>query len=112
MERVLGGDFLLGKGCGFGFGLAMGARRAIERGTKFAIGAVVVGRMDGLRGRDGLVRVRFVGGKRFGFSGLGGFLGFGCEFFAKGADALVVFDGAAVETVGLGLVAEELGEGG
>ena len=58
-------------------------------------------------------------GRGFGFLGLrrsGGFVtgfvqGLVGEFGAEGFQAVEVFDGAAVETFGLGLIAEENGPG-
>jgi len=61
-------------------------------------------RRGGFGGRWGR---RFRGGKGFGFFGFGLNNGFVRQLVAEGAEALEFLDGAAVKTLGLGLVAEK-----
>lgn len=56
-------------------------------------------------------RVRFGSGNRFGFLGFGGRDGFVWQLAAECFEALELLDGTAVETLRLGLVTEEEGEG-
>jgi len=102
------------RSCGTRRGGGLGGRENGRRrrgrggrgGERSGFGLLGLGRVVAF-GDEIEIRRNVVIGKRFGFFELEEGIGFVPNFVAEGADALKILDGAAVEALGLGLVAEE-----